>query len=135
MGSSTSTRQTTTQPLIDLSAKIHNPKPIHVHPKFSLGECIFKINNAEEYRDVECKVIFKYVVNDEIYKDIRGKIIKDILHGINGRTEWYLRTYIPIENEDKSNWYVFKTALGNLEETIAIYKLNNFHITFTPDEF
>ena len=126
MGSSTSTQQTTTEPLINPPAKIQNPKPIHVYPKFSLGKCIFTVDNSELYRDVECKVIFKYVVNDEVYKDIRGKVIKDILHGINGRTEWYLRTYIHIENEDKDNWFVFKTALGELEETIAIYKLNNF---------
>ena len=83
-------------------------------------------NNAEVYRDVECKIIFKYVVNDEVYKDIRGKVIKDIITGCSHYTEWYLRTYIPIENEDKNNWYVFKTALGNLEETIAIYKLKFF---------
>ena len=130
MGSSTSTQQTNTQPLINSSAKIKNPKPIHVHPKFSLGECILKINNAEVYRDVECKVIFKYVVNDEVCKDIRGKVTKDILPESNGRPEWYLKTYIPIENEDKDIWFVFKTALGELEETIAIYKLNNlsYHV-------
>ena len=126
MGSSTATQQTNTQPLITPSAKIHNPKPIHVHPKFSLGECIFRINNAEVFRDHSCKVIFKYVVNDEVCKDIRGKVIKDILNGVSHYTEWYLRTYIPVENEDKDNWFVFKTALGNLEETIAIYKLNDF---------
>ena len=74
MGSSTSTQQTTTQPLINPPAKIRNPKPIHIHPKFSLGEGIFKISNAEAYRDVECKILFKHVVNDEVYKDIRGKI-------------------------------------------------------------
>ena len=85
MGSSTSTQRINTQPLINPPAKIQNPKPIHIHPKFSLGECIFKINNAEVYRDVECKMIFNYVVNDEVYKDIRGKVIKDILHGFNGR--------------------------------------------------
>ena len=126
MGSYISTRQTTTQPLINPSAKIKNPKPIHVHPKFSLGECIFTIDNPELYRDHSCKVIFKYVVNDEVCKDIRGKVIKDILNGVSHYTEWYLRTYIPIENEDKDNWFVFKTALGELEETIAIYKLNDF---------
>ena len=132
MGSSTSTQQTTTQPLITPSAKIKNPKPIHVHPKFSLGECIFNINNPELYRDHSCKVIFKYVVNDEVCKDIRGKVIKDILNGVSHYTEWYLRTYIPIENEDKNNWFVFKTALDNLEETIAIYKLNNFSYHIYP---
>ena len=132
MGSSTSTRQTNTEPLITPSAKIKNPKPIHVHPKFSLGECIFTIDNLELYRDHSCKVIFKYVVNDEIYKDIRGKVIKDILNGVSHYTEWYLRTYIPIENEDKNNWFVFKTALDNLEETIAIYKLNNFSYHIYP---
>ena len=73
-----------------------------------------------------------YVVNDEAYKDIRGKVIKDILHGITGRTEWYLRTYIPVENEDKNNWYAFKTALGNLEETIAIHELNDFSYHIYP---
>ena len=31
-----------------------------------------------------------------------------------------------VENEDKHNWYVFKTALGELEETIAIYQSNDF---------
>ena len=72
MGRYISTRQTNTAPLINPPAEIHNPKPIHVHPKFSLGECIFKTNNAEVYRDVECKVIFKYVVNDEIYIKIYG---------------------------------------------------------------
>ena len=77
MGSSTSAQQTNTQPLINPSAKVKNPKPIHVHPKFSLGDCIFKINNADVYRDIECKIIFKYVVNDEVYKDIRGKVIKE----------------------------------------------------------
>ena len=87
---------------------------------------MFKNNNAEVYRDVECKIIFKYVVNDEVYKDIRGQVVKDIISGHPQYTEWYLRTYIPIENEDKDNWMVFKTALGELEETIAIYKLNNF---------
>ena len=132
MGSSTSTRQTTTQPLINSSAKIRNPKPIHVHPKFSLGECIFTVDNPELYRDHSCKVIFKYVVNDEVCKDIRGKVIKDILNGVSHYTEWYLRTYIPIENEDKDNWFVFKTALGELEETIAIYKLNNFSYHIYP---
>ena len=126
MGSSTSAQQTNTQPLINPSAKVKNPKPIHVHPKFSLGDCIFKINNADVYRDIECKIIFKYVVNDEVYKDIRGKVIKDILNGVSHYTEWYLRTYIPIENQDKDNWFLFKTALGELEETITIYKLNNF---------
>ena len=64
------------------SAKMRNPKPIHVHPKFSLGECIFKINSAEVYRDHICKVMFKYVANDEVCKDIRGKVIKDILNGV-----------------------------------------------------
>ena len=88
MGSSISTPQTTTHPLINPSAK-KNPKPKHVHPKFSLSECIFKINNAEVYRDVECKIIFKYVVNDEVYKDIRGKVIKDIITGCSHYTEWY----------------------------------------------
>ena len=132
MGSLISTRQTTTQPLINPPAKIQHPKPIHIHPKFSLGECIFKINNAEVYRDHSCKVIFKYVVNDEVCKDVRGKVVKDILHGINGRAEWYLRTYIPIENEDKNNWYVFKTTLDEPEETIAIYKLNNFSYHIYP---
>ena len=132
MGSSTSTHQTNTEPLITPSAKIKNPKPIHVHPKFSLGECIFTVDNLELYRDHSCKVIFKYVVNDEIYKDIRGKVIKDILNGVSHYTEWYLRTYIPIENEDKNNWFVFKTALDNLEETIAIYKLNNFSYHIYP---
>ena len=126
MGSSTSAQQTNTQPLINPSAKVKNPKPIHVHPKFSLGDCIFKINNADVYRDIECKIIFKYVVNDEVYKDIRGKVIKDILNGVSHYTQWYLKTYIPIENEDKDNWFVFKTALGELEETIAVYKLNDF---------
>ena len=57
MGNSTSAQQTNTQPLISPPAEIKNPKPINVHPKFSLGECIFKINNAEVYRDVECKMI------------------------------------------------------------------------------
>ena len=132
MGSSTSTRQTNTEPLITPSAKIKNPKPIHVHPKFSLGECIFTIDNPELYRDHLCKVIFKYVVNDEVCKDIRGKVIKDILNGVSHYTEWYLRTYIPVENEDKDNWFVFKTALDNLEETIAIYKLNNFSYHIYP---
>ena len=132
MGSSTSTRQATTQPLINPSAKIKNPKPIHVHPKFSLGECIFNISNAEVYRDIECKVIFKYIVNDEVYKDIRGKVIKDILNEVSHYTERYSRSYIPIENEDKDNWFVFKTALGDLEETIAIYKLNNFSYHIYP---
>ena len=132
MGSSTSTHQTNTEPLITPSAKIKNPKPIHVHPKFSLGECIFTIDNPELYRDHSCKVIFTYVVNDEVCKDIRGKVIKDILNGVSHYTEWYLRTYIPIENEDKINWFVFKTALDNLEETIAIYKLNNFSYHIYP---
>ena len=126
MGSLISTRQTTTQPLINPSAKIRNPKPIRVHPIFSLGECIFTIDNPELYRDHSCKVIFKYVVNDEVCKDIRGKVIKDIITGLSHYTEWYLRTYIPIENEDEDNWFVFKTALDELEETIAIYKLKNF---------
>ena len=126
MGSSTSTQQTNTEPLINPSAKIKNPKPIRVHPKFSLGECIFTIENPELYRDHSCKVIFKYVVNDEVCKDIRGKVIKDILNGVSHYTQWHLRTYIPIENEDKDNWFLFKTTLGNIEETIAIYKLNNF---------
>ena len=132
MGSSTSTQQTNTQPLIKPPAKIQNPKPIHVHPKFSLGECIFKINNAEVYRDVQCKVIFKYVINDEVCKDIRGKVIKDIITGCSHYTEWCLRTYIPVEKEDKDNWYVFKTALGELEETIAIYKIHNFSYHVFP---
>ena len=44
---------------------------------FSLGECIFTVDNPELYRDHSCKVIFKYVVNDEVCKDIRGKVIKD----------------------------------------------------------
>ena len=93
---------------------------------------MFKIDNAEVYRDVECKMIFKYVVNDEVCKDIRGKVKKDIITGRSHYTEWYLRTYIPIENEDKDNWFVFKTALSNLEETIAIYKLNNFSYHIYP---
>ena len=126
MGSSTSTQQTITEPLINPSAKIRNPKLIHVHPKFSLGECIFTVDNPELYRDHACKVIFKYVANDEVCKDIRGNVIKDIITGRSHYTEWYLKTYIPIENEDRNNWYAFKTALDNLEETIAIYKLNNF---------
>ena len=139
MGSSTSAQQTNTQPLIKPPAKIQNPKPVHVHPKFSLGECIFTIDNPELYRDVECKIIFKYVVHDEVCKDIRRKVIKDMLNGVSHYTQWYLRTYIPTENEDKNHWYVFKTALGDarqeprelrgareLEETIAIYKLNDF---------
>ena len=126
MGSLISTRQTTTEPLINPYAKIRNPKPIHVHPKFSIDECIFIVDNPELYRDHSCKIIFKYVVNDEVCKDIRGKEIKYTLNGVSHYTEWYLRTYIPIENEDKDNWFVFKTALGELEETIAIYKLNNF---------
>ena len=78
------------------------------------------------YRDVECKIIFTYVVNDEVCKDIRGEGIKEIITGFSHYTQWYLRTYIPIENEDKDNWYVFKTALDNLEQTIAVDKLNNF---------
>ena len=65
------------------------------------------------------------VVNDEVYKDIRGKVIKDILHGINGRVEWYSRTYRPVEHEDKNSWYVFKTALSNLDETVATCKLSD----------
>ena len=135
MGSYISARQTTTEPLINPSAKIKNPKPIHVHPKFSLGECIFTVDNPELYRDHSCKVIFKYVVNDEVYKDIRSKVVRgidDILYWNNGRPEWYLRTYIPVENEDKDNWFVFKTALGKLEETIAIYKLNDFAYHIYP---
>ena len=132
MGSYISARQTTTHPLINPSAKTRNPKPIHVHPQFSLGECIFTIDNPELYRDHSCKVIFKYVVNNEVCKDIRGKVIKDILNGVSHYTEWYLRTYIPIENEDKDNWFVFKIALGDLEETIAIYKLNNFSYHIYP---
>ena len=84
------------------------------------------------YRDVECKILFNYVVNDEVCKDIRGKVIKDILHGFNARTEWYLRTFLPIENEDKSNWYVLATALGEPEETIAIYELNDFSYHIYP---
>ena len=126
MGSLISTRQTNTETLINASAKIKNPKPIRVQPNFSLGECIFTVDNPELYRDHSCKVIFKYVVNDEVCKDIRGKVIKDILTGLSNYTQWYLRTYIPIENEDKNNWYVFKTALGELEDTVAIYKLNDF---------
>ena len=97
------TNNRATQPLINPPAKIGNPKPIHIHPKFSLGEYIFKINNAEVYRDVEYKILFKYIVNNEVYKDIRGKIIKDILYGINRRTEWYLRIYIFVDSEDKNN--------------------------------
>ena len=81
MGSLISTRQTNTESLINASAKIKYPKPIRVQPNFSLGECIFTIDNPELYRDHSCKVIFKYVVNDEVCKDIRGKVIKDILTG------------------------------------------------------
>ena len=86
MGSSTSTQQTNTQPLINPSAKIKNPEPIHVHPKFSLGECIFTVDNPELYRDHLCKMIFKYVINDEVCKDIRGKVIKDIITGCSHYT-------------------------------------------------
>ena len=124
MGSLISTRQTNSQPLINTLTKVKNPKPIRVQPNFSLGECIFTVDNPELYRDHSCKVIFKYVVNDEVCKEIRGKVIKDILTGLSNYTQWYLRTYIPVEEEDKNNWYVFKTTLD--EETIAIYKLNDF---------
>ena len=132
MGSIISARQTNTESLMNASAKIKRPKPIHVHPKSSLGECIFTVDNPKLYRDHSCKVIFKYVVNDEVCKDIRGKVIKDIINGCSHLTEWYLRTYISVENEDKDDWFVFKTALGNLEETIAIYKLNDFSYHIYP---
>ena len=132
MGSLISTRQTNTETLINASVEIKNPKPIRVQPNFSLGECIFTVDNPELYRDRSCKVIFKYVVNDKVYKDIRGKVIKDILTGLSNYTQWYLRTYIPVEEEDKNNWYVFKTALGELEKTIAIYKLNDFSYHICP---
>ena len=79
MGSSLSTRQTNSQPLVNTLTKIENPKPIRVIPKFSLGDRVFTIPRDELYRDRPCKIIFQYVINNEVYKDIRGKVIKDIL--------------------------------------------------------
>ena len=60
MGSSASTQQTNTQPLTNPPVKMQNPKPMHIHPKFKLGECTFTVDNLHElYRDVECKIVCK----------------------------------------------------------------------------
>ena len=106
------------------STKIRNPKPIHVHPKYVLGECIFKHYNIENFVNHRFKMMFVYVINDEIHKDIRNIKSKNILEG--DRNEWYLRTYIPVEKEDIQNWYTYQTTNDKVEEVVTIYKLNNF---------
>ena len=99
MRSSVSTQQDNTQPLMKPPAKIQNPKPIRVHPKDVVGERVFTVNEVEQYRDCQCKIVFKYIVNDEVYKDIQGNLTKDLHREINGYTQWHFRTYTAVENE------------------------------------
>ena len=106
------------------STKIRNPKPIRVHPKYVLGECIFKHHNIENFVNNKFKMMFVYVINDEIYKDIRNIRRKKLLE--YDRVEWYLRTYIAVEKEDIQNWFIYQTIDNEVEEVVAIYKLNNF---------
>ena len=124
MGSSLSTQQTNSRPLVNTLTKIENPKPIRVIPKFSLGDRVFTIPRDELYRDCPCKVIFQYVINNEVYKDIRGKVIKDILRGISPYTELVFKNiYYLLKKKIKTTGMYSKTALGELEKTIAIYKI------------
>ena len=89
-----------------------------VKVSYKLGDRTYLNSNVQNLNSFRRGIVLKYVINDEVYMDIKE------VDKVN-----YLHKYNNLTNEDNENWYLYN-YINESDELVAYYKLEDFKYTF-----